>query len=291
MLGETMRNAAFAATAAHCADSVKIAAPISDNLGCDEDKSRKRTAQAQPSHVAATPEKVLRSFNTWAFKREHPAEPDLMTSHIADAMARAEPLSFVLYWGKGLRHEIAAPDVECLDFLKMLARRVRDAYDKGAAITLVFTDTHAELNGHAAQSIRDYFGAIERLARERGFDACWLGDLCHSPALNASHDRCDQPVSIDVLRKLADCAERWYRGWGTPEQGARKYYQMNMIEKRAVELAFPRSIFITFNGSEFRCLFPDRLPIFHMYSLRRGVSVKPWFLPAPDAPIEAKLAG
>jgi hypothetical protein len=53
---------------------------------------------------------------------------------------------------------------------------------------------------------------------------------------------------------------------------------MNMIERRAVELAFPRSIFVTFNGSEFRGLFPQRLPIFYMYSLRRGVSVKPWFL-------------
>ena len=51
-----------------------------------------------------------------------------------------------------------------------------------------------------------------------------------------------------------------------------------MIERRAVELTFPRSIFVTFNGSEFRGLFPQRLPIFYMYSLRRGVSVKPWFL-------------
>jgi len=57
------------------------------------------------------------------------------------------------------------------------------------------------------------------------------------------------------------------------------YYRMNMVEKRAVEIAFPRSIFVTFNGSEFRCLFPEQLPIFYMYSLRRGVSVKPWFLP------------
>jgi hypothetical protein len=52
------------------------------------------------------------------------------------------------------------------------------------------------------------------------------------------------------------------------------------VEKRAVEIAFPHSIFITFNGSRLRALFPKHLPIFYMYSLRRGVSVKPWFLPA-----------
>jgi hypothetical protein len=54
-----------------------------------------------------------------------------------------------------------------------------------------------------------------------------------------------------------------------------------MIEKRAVEFAFPRAIFVTFNGSEYRCLFPEHMPIFYMYSLRRGMGVKPWFLPAP----------
>ena len=57
-----------------------------------------------------------------------------------------------------------------------------------------------------------------------------------------------------------------------------------MIEKRAVERAFPDSIFITFNGSEFRGLFPPNLPIFYMYSLRKGISIKPWFLfPDTDA--------
>jgi len=53
---------------------------------------------------------------------------------------------------------------------------------------------------------------------------------------------------------------------------------MNMLEKRAVERAFPCAVFITFNGREYRSLFPERLPIFYMYSLQRGVSVKPWFL-------------
>jgi len=27
------------------------------------------------------------------------------------------------------------------------------------------------------------------------------------------------------------------------------------------------------------------MPVFYMYSLRRGHSVKPWFLPAPSKPV------
>ncbi len=82
-----------------------------------------------------------------------------------------------------------------------------------------------------------------------------------------------------TLQRLSECAAKWYRGEGSASEGASEYYRMNMVEKRAVELAFPHAIFITFNGSEFRCLFPDRMPIFYMYSLKRGVSAKPWFLP------------
>ena len=93
----------------------------------------------------------------------------------------------------------------------------------------------------------------------------------------------DEPVSEEVLRKLGACAAKWFRGEGTPEEGATRYLQMNMVEKRAVQFAFPRSIFVTFNGSEYRCLFPERMPIFYMYSLRRGMAVKPWFLPSPQA--------
>ena len=41
------------------------------------------------------------------------------------------------------------------------------------------------------------------------------------------------------------------------------------------------------NGSELRSLFPERLPVFYMYSLRRGTCVKPWFLPAQAIPCAA----
>ncbi len=229
------------------------------------------------------PQAVLRSFNTWAFKREQPENPHLMLQCIARAIARQEPISFVLYWGKGPRSKLATPDIECLDYLGSLARRVRGAYEAGAVFKLIFTDTHAELNGHSPESIRDYFDTIELAARERGFESCWLGKLTQAVPAVATSDAPEDALPEDTLCRLVASASKWYRGGGTAEEGALKYYRMNMLEKRAVEFAFPHSIFVTFNGSELRSLFPQRLPIFYIYSLRRGVSVKPWFLP-PIAP-------
>ena len=239
-------------------------------------------------HKKAAPEKVLRSFNTWAFKREQPADPQLMLQIISEAVSLGEPVSFVLYWGKGPRCRLNDPDIECLDYLSALARRVSEAYEPGAAVRLIFTDTHAVLNGHSRPSMREYFGAVEAGAHQRGFETCWLSELMRAAKAVTTREASDDALPADTLRRLSVCAAKWYRGDGTAEQGALKYYQTNMVEKRAVELAFPGSIFITFNGSEFRCLFPDRLPIFYMYSLRRGVSVKPWFLPAAAASLDAE---
>jgi L-tyrosine isonitrile synthase len=245
-------------------------------------RSAKNGRHINSAKKTVTAEAVLRSFNTWAFKREQPADPQLMLRMISESISLGEPVSFVLYWGKGPRCRLGEPDIECLDYLGALAQRVREAYEPGAAVKLIFTDTHAKLNGYAPLGVREYFAEVAACAGERGFEACFLSELTRSEAAAACATN-DDSVPEETLQRLSASARKWYRGDGTAGQGALKYFQMNMIEKRAVELAFPGSIFVTFNGSDLRRLFPDCLPIFYMYSLRRGVSVKPWFLPAPEA--------
>ena len=232
------------------------------------------------------PEQILRSFNTWSFKREQPSDPQLMLRIIADAIVHRQPIPFVLYWGKGPRCGLDDPDVKCLDYLAAFAHRVSAVYEPGASVKLIFTDTHARLNGYSEIAIRAYCSVIEIQARQRGFDCCWLGDLIETTQAQAEDYVFDEIVPPDMLTRLSASAMKWYGGDGAAEQGAKKYFHINMVEKRAVELFFPDAIFLTFNSSKFRILFPKRMPIFYMYSLQRGVSVKPWFLPAKAKPCD-----
>jgi hypothetical protein len=238
------------------------------------------------NHKSITPEQVLKAFNTRAFKRRQPDNVDLMVDFIAQSMARKEPISFVLYWGKGPRSNSGEPEAKTLDYLAALVDRVREIYQHGATVTLICTDTHAALNGHSPQSIRAYFDDIAVAARQRGFETRWLGELLRGVEIGPESDL-EQP-SPEMMSKLCASAMRWFKGEGTVEEGALRYYQLNMVEKRVVEFLFPRSIFVTFNGNGLRELFPASLPIFYMFSVRHGVSDKPWFLPAvltpPTAP-------
>lgn len=250
----------------------------------------RRTAEAgaatvhtgRPAKPTATPEKILQAFNTWAFKREQPDNVPSLLQAISAARQLVRPVPFVLYWGKGPRCDVEAPDTTCLDYLASLGARVRKVYEPGAAFKLIFTDTHATLNGHAPQDMESYFNGVERAALERGFDGCWLSELVFAAEAADAISLADEDIPPEMLQKLGACAAKWFRGEGTTEEGAVRYLEMNMVEKRAVQFAFPQAIFITFNGSQYRSLFPERMPIFYMYSLKRGTGTKPWFMPAPQ---------
>lgn len=240
---------------------------------------------------AVTPEQILKSFNTRAFKRERPDNPELMLQLIAQAHARRAPISFVMYWGKGLRPTLAAPEFACLDFLDSMMSRIDEIYEPGAELTLVFTDTHAALNGHSPASIDSYFQDLVLAARRHRFNVCLLSDLVDAAALPPDETRARQVPPADVLAELRASAAKWFKGEGSAEEGAIRYFRANMVERKVMERAFSRSIFITFNGSRLRSLFPEALPIFYMFSLRHGTSDKPWFLPPDYAGWKPRLNG
>jgi hypothetical protein len=223
---------------------------------------------------------VLRAFNTWAYKREQPDNIDILNRNIQAAIDTQTPLEFCLYWGKGPRSTISKAEIECLDYLSGMARRIQDVFSPGVKFTLIFTDTHARLNGHKPEAVQSYVDAVRSAAEARGFDGCFLSQL----VADAEAAGCTPaPVPLHLLDMLSVTAAKWYRGEGSIELGALRYLEANMIEKRAVEHAFPTATFVTFNGGEMRELFPDTLPIFYMYSLRRGFAVKPWFIEETNA--------
>jgi hypothetical protein len=166
--------------------------------------------------------------------------------------------------------------------------RIRACYAPGTEFVLVFTDTHARLNGHAEVDMNNYFADVGEAAARLGFSTCRLSHLIAEFDPHGRHVF-DGDLRLDpIFDKLLKCAAKWYRGGDCPEGGAEQYFRMNLQEKRVIEIAFPDGVFVTFNGSDFRTLFPETLPVFFMYSIKRGCSIKPWFMPATLADDQGK---
>jgi L-tyrosine isonitrile synthase len=224
---------------------------------------------------------VLKSFNTWRFKREQPSDVKLLEEFVGRAVIAGSQISFVLYWGKGMRSRAGANERNCLDFLSDMGSRIQRVYGPGARFEILFTDTHANLNGHDGDEIEDYLESLRSAASDR-FDIWRLSDIVACSPVGDSMLLSQTVVDADeMISRLVGCAEKWYRGNGEARDGAARYFWMNMKERIAVQIMFPNSIFITFNGSELRDIFPPSLPIFYMYSVKKGTSVKPWFMDEP----------
>lgn len=236
------------------------------------------TRNTNKSNVPLDVEVVLKTFNTWSYKREQPSDLELLKQVVKHSIDHNVAIPFVLYWGKGSRSECAAPERECFAYLASLARRVADVYQPGVMFHVVYTDTHARLNQHDERSIESYYISVVAAART-------IPSTCHRLSLLVSSyspgSKAIELPASDVIDRLERCAAKWYNGEGAAIDGATRYFEANMIEKQAIQSCFPDTVFLTFNGSEFRQLFPDDMPIFSMYSVRKGVAVKPWFMPSP----------
>ncbi|MBU1210663.1 MAG: hypothetical protein KJ587_05225 [Alphaproteobacteria bacterium] len=227
---------------------------------------------------------VLKRFNTWRYKRSQPSDFALLQDSVAQAVASGNPIPFVLYWGKGLRAQSGANERACLNYLSEMAGRISEVYGPGAQFDILYTDTHATLNGHRPADIEEY---RQCLIADCGDDfRVWRLSEVVTASKVADTDVGDvQPVEVEaMIARLVGCAEKWYLGNGHAIDGATRYFWMNMVERIAVERMFPGSVFVTFNGAEMRPLFPERLPVFYMYSVKKGNSVKPWFMDEPDGP-------
>lgn len=228
--------------------------------------------------VTQSADEILKAFNTWSFKREQPDDRDKLLTVVRRAVAAERPVRFALYWGKGPRHRPADPEFTCLDFLSSMTRRIGEVYGPGAAFMLVFTDTHAALNGHQPTQFDAYFDAVARRAEAHGFSSVRLSTLVDRHDPHGAWRPAVAPRHEPLFHSLINSAAKWYDGAGGAEGGAEKYFLLNMQERRVMDAAFPNDIFVTFNGRNLRGLFPSDMPIFYMYSVRRGIAVKPWFM-------------
>jgi hypothetical protein len=132
----------------------------------DVGRERRSGPKRRPAKITK-PEKILQSFNTWAFKREQPDNAEAMLRTIADAVKNNRPIQFVLYWGKGPRSCLDTPDIACLDYLSALLRRIAAS---SASLSVKQSQPASPMH-HRGSSCRTMRGRSSLPAREDGSTA------------------------------------------------------------------------------------------------------------------------
>lgn len=221
-------------------------------------------------------EKILERFNTHRFKREQPHTKEALLGAIEYFVGLGKPIEFVMYWGKGDRDSIAGPEKEAIGLLLEMKNEIQSAYKKGAHITFIFTDTHAQLNGYALQGISSYYESLADCAGQSGITLEKMSSITPFYEKLLEEQVATVELSSDFAAILAAASEKHYKN-SHSEFGAKMYYLQNQLERIAIEDKYPKSIFLTYNNSDWNPILPNKLPIFYMHSLRKGIGIKPWF--------------
>ncbi|MEO8637484.1 MAG: asparagine synthase (glutamine-hydrolyzing) [Candidatus Taylorbacteria bacterium] len=219
---------------------------------------------------------ILKSFDTWKFKREQPKTLAKLLETILLAVRSKKPIQFVMYWGKGERDKVGEKEKKAISYLEKMLKGIQEKYPTGSKITFILTDTHAELNGYTKLQIDQYFDSVIQLAKQVGFATVRLSTLASFDEKDLMKKKDGIKINNDLLGILIESSEKHCKRYD-PDTGAKLYYLQNQIEKKEIEKNFSDTIFLTYNGNEFDEILPNGLPIFYMHSLDRGTSIKPWF--------------
>ncbi len=221
-------------------------------------------------------QKILESFDTWKFKREQPKTEGKMREAILHAVRSKNPIQFVMYWGKDERSVAGEKERRAISYLKQMLDTIHKKYPPGAILTFILNDTHAELNGYTKSQIDHYFDSIVKQAKQGDFETTRLSTLAAFNEQILMKKKDDVKIPDALLKLLVVTSKKHCKRYD-PDTGAKLYYLQNQIEKKEIEQNYPNSIFLTYNGSELDKILPLKLPIFYMYSIKEGRSIKPWF--------------
>lgn len=243
----------------------------------------------QDTQTSRAVSQIFDAIGSRRFLRSPLAKTAQLVEVVKRCISSDEPLRILLLWGKGHK---ACPDraehLAC-DFLYRYAKAIEAAWNPGVLYSVLFADTHAIANGHDPGESSRYFDSVRSILSPLCYSFNSLSCVWQDAGLNLSRVRmCAQTfeetfeMHWDAFAEqfgLISAAGRHSRS-SNPEQAARLYAAMRILENRIISRVFNGFLYATSEHPSRELLFPN-LPILSIYSTARGRCAKPWFTEMP----------
>lgn len=254
------------------------------------------------SIIISNNQSQLKSFFSDRKGGERSETLDVLTRYIEqceDGLAE-----FVFLWGAGNKTKATKSDKDCLLYLFHFLKKVEDLYQVNVNLNVVFTDTHAYLNGYDHLNYDVYIREISYHIKKHGFQFLTSSALCHTGFNEAGYP--DHQSFIDHVIAHADeffgtlelkeneiksvsnfyhyalrhCVRIGHHQSGicfeNEESAAKAYLYVASFEKRIISKVYNKAAFITYLAKDESAVFPD-LPVIRIYSIKSGLRTRPWF--------------
>jgi len=167
------------------------------------------------------------------------------------------------------------------------SERVARVWPAGLQYTVLFADTHAELNGYDRSQSERYFRAVSRELRfvstfGRLSDVWAAADLSWNRLEKLMREQQLETERIVTSLDLITAAKRHSLA-NDPERSARLYCVMRRAENRILAQTYSGYLYATSERRERAALYPE-MAVLPLYSWGRGYCVKPWHANWPPSP-------
>ena len=225
-----------------------------------------------------------------------------LTNHIANSNKGL--VDFVMLWGASNKTASTQSDAESLLYLFHFLKRVEDIYQVKTNLTLIFTDTHAYLNGYSDSNYSRYIKDISYHIKKHSFKWVLSSLMCKDKIMASGYDTypgfIDNIIAnsmelfntINLDEKNLGAVENFYKyalrhcnrigkhesglAFKNAEAAAKAYLYFAFFEKAVITKAFEGAAFITYMSREEEFALPD-LPIIRLFSMKSGLRTRPWF--------------
>jgi hypothetical protein len=221
------------------------------------------------------------------------------------ANENAKEVNIIKYWGAGDKSSADQNDLTALIHLLGFIRALEKKFQKSINLTLIFTDTHAILNGYPINDFKKYFKDIGRVLNYFNYDHIFMSEILsnylHENNLKNVEELVQSIIStcrnrnleifyedsgpIETLRRSAEKYSLRYKNKGNfnknafenIDQAVDSYLTITALEKPVIEKRYENSLLLTYNSFLDGYLTLPGLPAIQIYSYRRGVISRPWF--------------
>ena len=212
------------------------------------------------------------------FFRKRPQITPALLRVVSGALHSPNSALKCLYiWGV---HEKPLPDSDddaTIAHLQALLERIGSLLRVNLTMQIVIADSHGQLNEARSELSDQYARAITARLKVCGWGVLRMSDLWRDGDITLT--KVDELAShLDVASdapRLLTFAKLHYHG-ASAEQGARRYLAARLLERPVLSSRFEQHILLTPVEPALDSIQPQ-LPIFHIWTRKKGCSAKPWF--------------
>jgi hypothetical protein len=204
--------------------------------------------------------------------------------YLAASLLTGAPMLVLFYWGISPRGSAGPAERNAFAFLSSNLDRLSAAVQTAWEIDIIFTDTHAVVNGVGSRVIESYCRSAMTIFEGPGRRFTRMSEalgiksdkdvLSVCAEFRRQNDLFDS-LPIDVVSRLVQNADR-HSIRDAPELAARNYVAISQIEAPLVRREYSRSLQVTYYTPHMAWILPA-LPTLYIYVGENRKARRPWF--------------